>query len=87
MIETQFQKQLKPADVELIRKWIHEDGYSKENIKNAIVYAVRANKSTLSYIDGVLLNMTKTKSQKKTTKYKPEKSEALKKFFDSWEQK
>ncbi len=86
LIETQFQKQLKPADVELIQKWIHEDGYTKTTIKNAIVYAVRANKSTLSYIDGVLLNMSKNKDKVKTTKYNPEKSEALKKFFDSWEQ-
>ncbi len=87
LISTQFQKQLKPSDIELIQKWIHEDGYTKENIKNAVLFAIKANKSTLSYIDGVLLQMTKTSSKPKSSKYKPEKSEALKKFFDSWEQK
>jgi DNA replication protein len=87
LIETQFQKQLKPSDIELIQKWIHEYNYSKENIKEAVLFAIRANKSSLGYIDGVLLNMTKPKKTSKTTKNNSEKSEALKKFFDSWEQK
>jgi len=86
IIETQFQKQLKPLEVELIQRWINEDNYSLELIKTAILDAVKANKSSLSYVDGVLLKRTKNIDKPKK-QYKPEKSEALKAFYDSWEQK
>jgi len=86
IIETQFQKQLKPLEIELIQKWVNEDHYSIELIKNAILDAVKANKSSLSYVDGVLLKRNKNVNSPKKH-YKPEKSEALKTFFDSWEQK
>lgn len=86
IIEKQFQKQLKPLEIELIQKWINEDHYSIDLIKKAIIDALKANKSTLSYVDGVLLNRSKNLAKSKK-QYKPEKSEALKAFFDSWEQK
>lgn len=86
LLENQFQKQLKPADIELIMKWVNEDKYSLAEIKNAVVDAVKSNKSTLGYIDAVLLKRSKNRNKPKK-KYKPEKSEALKAFYDSWEQK
>ncbi len=86
ILEKQFQKQLKPLEIEWIQKWVNEDHYSVDQIKTAILDALKANKSSLSYVDAVLLkrskNLTKEKKQ-----YKPEKSEALKAFFESWEQK
>ncbi len=86
IIEKQFQKQLKPLEVELIQKWINEDNYPLELIKTAILDAVKANKSTLSYVDGVLLKRAKN-IEKSKKQYNPEKSEALKAFYESWEQK
>lgn len=86
LLESQFQKQLKPADIELIMKWVNEDKFSLAEIKNAVVDAVKSNKSTLGYIDAVLLKRSKNRNKPKK-KYKPEKSEALKAFYDSWEQK
>ena len=86
IIETQFQKQLNPNDIELIQKWVNEDQYSIELIKTAILDAIKANKSTLSYMDGVLLRRNRpTTSPKK--KYNPDKSEALKTFLELWEPK
>ena len=86
IIENQFQKQLKPLEIELIQKWVSEDQYSIDLIKTSILDAVKANKSSLSYVDGVLLKRSKNIAKSKK-QYNPEKSEALKAFFDSWEQK
>jgi len=86
IIENQFQKQLKPLEVEIIQKWINEYDYPLDLIKTAILDAVKANKSTLSYVDGVLLKRSKN-IEKSKKQYNPEKSEALKAFYDSWEQK
>lgn len=85
LLENQFQKQLKPLEIELIQKWINEDNYTIDDIKRAILDAIKANKSTISYVDGVLLKKSKTKKKQNTQKYNTEKSEALKAFFDSWE--
>ncbi len=87
LLETQFQKQLKPLEIELIQKWINEDGYSVEEIKRSILDAIKANKSSISYVDGMLLKRSKLNKNTDKTKYNPEKSEALKAFFDTWEQK
>lgn len=86
IIENQFQKQLKPLEIELIQKWVNEDHYSVDLIKRSILDALKANKSTLSYVDGVLLKRSKNIEKAKKT-YKNDKSEALKAFYDSWEQK
>ncbi len=85
LLENQFQKQLKPLEIELIQKWINEDNYTIDDIKRAILDAIKANKSTISYVDGVLLKKSRTKKKQNTQKYNTEKSEALKAFFDSWE--
>ena len=86
IIENQFQKQLKPLEIELIQKWLNEDDYPLEMIKKAILEAVKANKSTLSYVDGVLLKYSKNIEKSKKT-YKTDNSEALKAFYDTWEKK
>jgi len=87
LLENQFQKQLKPSEIELIQQWINQDNYSLDDIKKALLDSVRANKTSISYVDGVLLKRSKNTHAKTKKKYKPEKSEALKAFYDSWEQK
>lgn len=87
LLENQFQKQLKPLEIELIQKWVNEDKYPTKEIKVAVLEAVKANKSSISYVDGVLLKRSKNRTMKAKKAYKPEKSEALKAFYDSWEQK
>ena len=87
LLEQQFQKQLKPLEIELIQKWINEDDYSVDDIKAATLDAIKANKTSISYVDGVLLKRSKNKKKAPKKQYDTEKSEALKAFFDSWEQK
>ncbi|MBI9010271.1 MAG: DnaD domain protein [Tenericutes bacterium] len=87
LLEQQFQKQLKPLEIELIQKWVHEDNYSLEEIKAAILDAVKANKTSISYVDGVLLKRTKNTKTGAKKKLSQGKSEALKAFYDTWEQK
>lgn len=84
LLENQFQKQLKPLEIELIQKWVNEDKYPVKEIKTAVLEAVKANKSSISYVDGVLLKRSKNRSVKAKKAYKPEKSEALKAFYESW---
>ncbi len=86
LIETQFQKQLTPLEVEIIQKWLDEDKFDIMDIKKALLDAIKANKNSLSYVDGILLRR-KAKAKKETEKvtYDPEKSAALRTLFDSWE--
>ena len=64
ILETQLQRQLKPLEVEIIIKWIKDYNYKKDEIKDAIIDAVKAGKISISYIDGILLK----KKQNKETK-------------------
>lgn len=87
LIETYFQKQLKPLEVELIQKWLDEDKFAVLDIKKALLDAVKANKFNLSYVDSVLRK--RRLKEKKTTevRYDVDKSELLKGIFDSWDKK
>lgn len=84
ILESQFQKQLKPLEIELISKWVNEDRYDIIDIRKAILDAVKSNKSSISYIDGVLVKRSKNKKKTSNKKYNPDKSEALKAFYDTW---
>ena len=86
VIETHFQKQLTPLELEIISKWVHEDQFPLLDIKKGLLDAVKANKLSLSYVDSMLIKRKnkKTKTEADVT-YNPEKSEALKTFFNSWE--
>lgn len=85
LIEDQFQKQLKPLEIELIQKWIEEDHFSLLDIRKALLDSVKAGKFSLSYVDSMLIKR-RTKAKKSTdVTYHTEKSEALKTFFDSWD--
>lgn len=84
LIETQFQKQLTPLEVEIIRKWIGEDRYPLFDIKKALLDAVKANKTSLGYVDGILLKRSVAAKKEREVPYSAPEPEALKAFFDSW---
>jgi len=82
ILETQLQRQLKPLEVEIIIKWINDYHYQKHDIKEAIIDAVKAGKTSISYIDGILLKNSKNSSTK-VIKSNRKKSKALKEFLES----
>lgn len=84
LIETQFQKQLTPLEIEIIRKWVGEDRYPLFDIKKALLDAVKANKTSLGYVDGILLKRGLAAKKEREVPYSAPEPEALKKFFDSW---
>lgn len=83
LLEKNFQKQLKPLEIELITKWIHEYKYTKEDIKDAIFAAIKANRYSISYLDGVLLKKRQINQNIKVRKSPKPKSKALKEFLES----
>lgn len=84
IIETEFQKQLTPLEIEIIRKWVTEDHFEVLDIKKAILDAIKANKYTLSYVDGILVKRRASMKKEKEVAYNSENAEALKTFFESW---
>ncbi len=83
LLERNFHKQLKPMEIELVIKWLSEYKYPIENIKSAILEAVRANKYSIGYLDGLLMKMQSNNQEKKTTKTNRKKSAVLKEFLES----
>ncbi|MBU1144846.1 MAG: DnaD domain protein [Firmicutes bacterium] len=87
MIESQFQKLLTPLEIEIIQKWLSEDHFEMLEIKKALLDAIKANKYSISYVDSILIKRRAKLKKSSDVVYNPEKSEALKAFFDSWEKK
>jgi len=83
LLEKNFQKQLKPLEVELISKWIHEYKYTREDIKEAIFTAIKANRNSISYLDSVLLKKRQVNQDVKVRKTTKKKSAVLKEFLES----
>ncbi|MGE0003216.1 MAG: DnaD domain protein [Candidatus Izemoplasmatales bacterium] len=86
LIENQFQKQLKPLEIEMIDKWLNTDMYALLDIKKALLDAMKANRFSMSYVDNILLKR-KVQSEKKkaTTTSKGKKSVALQSILDEWD--
>lgn len=82
ILETQLQRQLKPLEVEVIIKWIHDYQYQKNEIKSAIIDGVKSGKTSITYIDSILLKKSKAKSNK-STKTNRKKSKILQDFLES----
>ncbi len=87
MLESGFQKQLTPIEIEIIKKWVAEDGFSLIDIRKAVLDAVKANKHSLSYVDSLLVKRRAAEKKTDTVKYDSGRPEALKNFFDSWPKK
>ncbi|MDD4070170.1 MAG: DnaD domain protein [Candidatus Izemoplasmatales bacterium] len=83
LLEKNFQKQLKPLEVELIIKWINDYKYTKEDIKEAIFSAIKANRFSVSYLDSVLLKKRQLNQEVKIRKTSKKKSPVLKEFLES----
>jgi len=85
LVETHMKKQLTPLEAQMIEKWLNEDGYDKETIKRALLDAAKGNNFTMSYVDSLLLAWDREEKKEEETVYRPEKSEALKAFFASFD--
>lgn len=56
LFETEFRKPLSVLDIQTITKWLNEDNYSFEEIKNALFEASKARKLSIRYVDRILLS-------------------------------
>ncbi len=56
LFETEFRKPLSVLDIQTITKWLNEDNYSFELIKNALFEASKARKLSIRYVDKILLS-------------------------------
>lgn len=65
LFEDEFQKILSPLDIQIINKWIDEDNYTKDQIKEALFKAVKANRRSINYVDGILLKTEYKQSKPK----------------------
>lgn len=66
LFEDEFQKILSPLDIQIITKWIEEEHYTKDQIKEALFKAVKANRKSINYVDGILLKTDHKKVKPKT---------------------
>jgi len=68
LFETEFKKQLSVLDIQIITKWLNEDKYTVDEIREALFKSVKARKLTIKYVDAILLNTEKEapKTYKKT---------------------
>ncbi|MDZ4196613.1 MAG: DnaD domain protein, partial [Candidatus Izemoplasmatales bacterium] len=78
------QRQLTPIDIEIIKKWLIEDHYDLVLIKQAIIDTVKANKTSISFVDTLLMKKSKKKAKPSDATYSEQKPIALQSFFDSW---
>lgn len=85
LLERNFQKQIKPLEVEMINKWISEYKYTKEDIKEAVLSAIKANRYSISYLDSVLLKKRQINHEVKIKRTGTKKSAVLKEFLESWQ--
>lgn len=70
LFEEEFKKPLSVLDIQTITKWLNEDNYSFEEIKDSLFEAVRTRKLSIKYVDAILLKKeirTEPTSYNKTT--------------------
>ncbi len=73
LFEEEFKKPLSVLDIQTITKWLNEDKYTYEIIKDALFEAIRSRKLNIKYVDGILLkneNKDVKKIHSKTTNIK-----------------
>ncbi len=81
LFEEEFKKPLSVLDIQTITKWLNDDKYSFEKIKDALFEAVRIRKLTIKYVDGILL-----KSEDKTDKRKYKRTATISNLKKIWEE-
>ncbi len=72
-IESLYQKQLAVNDFKVIDRWV-EEGYTFEQISDAVLESVKAKKTNVKYADAILVGR---KSHEKATNIDPELQEVL----------
>jgi DNA replication protein len=77
LFEEEFKKPLGVLDIQTITKWLNEDKYSIDEIKDALFDASKQGKLSIKYVDGILLK----RSQVETVPYKKTLIEDLKKIW------
>ncbi len=73
LFEEEFKKPLSVLDIQTITKWLNEDKYTYELIKDALFESIRSRKLNIKYVDGILLKgeqKAEPKKYKKTTNIK-----------------
>jgi len=80
LFEEEFKKPLSVLDIQTITKWLNEDKYTYELIKDALFEAIRSRKLNIKYVDGILL-----KSDKKQVENKYKKTTNIKDLKKIWE--
>ncbi len=73
LFEEEFKKPLSVLDIQTITKWLNEDKYTYELIKDALFESIRSRKLNIKYVDGILLKAeikAEPKKYKKTTNIK-----------------
>ena len=80
MLETELKKPLSVLDIQIITKWLSEDNYTKEQIEEALLVAMKNNKVSMKYIDNLLLNKTYKDD------FKRQKNSVLKDFNKIWKE-
>lgn len=55
LFEEEFKKPLGVLDIQTITKWLNNDKYTFDEIKEALFIAVKQRKLTIKYVDGILL--------------------------------
>ncbi|MCD6482523.1 MAG: DnaD domain protein [Candidatus Izimaplasma sp.] len=81
LFEEEFKKPLSVLDIQTITKWLNDDKYSFEKIKDALFEAVRIRKLTIKYVDGILL-----KSEDKIDKRKYKRTATISNLKKIWEE-
>lgn len=56
LFETEFRKPLSVLDIQTITKWLNDDEYTFDEIKNALFEASKMRKLTIKYVDKILLS-------------------------------
>ncbi len=80
-LEKTLNRPLRALDLELVEKWINEEGYSFEMVEAAALESLKKKKPSLQEVDRVLYN-----EQKRVGGTSPSKSEALKEFHKLWDE-
>jgi len=68
LFEEEFKRPLSVLDIQIITKWLNEDKYTYDEISDALFEALRMRKSTLKYVDGILLKKDEKVDRKKYKK-------------------
>jgi len=55
LFEEEMKKPLSVLDIQTITKWLNDDHYSFDQIKEALFEAIRIRKLSIKYVDGILL--------------------------------